>query len=320
MRFLGGAFMTAEDLKEISERRWFHSIDFGGHQSSGRFPRDTPTNITLFGVMSMLSNFDWNTGDSVLDIGTYDELIAFGMAKLGPNHKIVATEYIGNTGFKLAERVLGISGRIEYLSNVQLSNLESNLPHLKFDLIVCAGVLYHLLSPMELFCTCRRLSKVDGFLLIETPVLVGESSPVIRFNGIDPVFREPYTYFVPSATAVRGMAMLAGFEPIKEFNLGPPFNRRTYLLKARPRQYLLDSEYCPPYVKEMLSRDIVDLNFNHALLEKIQVRSSMRLREDAEFISAYTSDMRLDFPYQPTITTNPVGKSSWKTPTGNNKA
>ena len=156
-------------------------------------------------------------------------------------------------------------------------------------------------------------------MVLETPVLLDESSAMLRFNGVEPVLREPYTYFVPSRPAVIGMAYLAGYEVLAERVLPKPFSRCTYLLRAVSRERLLSLEACPPYVKEMLKRDIVDLEFNHKMLERSRVLSNACLRVPVPRDGVLSPAAEVNFPYHPKQGTLGHGVTAWETPTGNHK-
>ncbi len=242
------------------------------------------------------------------------------MKKLG-SKKVVATEYLSDAGFILARRILGLDAEIEYLKNVQISNLREKVSDRRFDVMVCSGVLYHMLNPMQAFTCTRKLMNDGGFLIVETPVLLDETAPVLRFNGLDPIFRVPYSYFIPSRDAVVGMAFLSGYELVAERILPKPYGRTAYLFKAVSRGYLLSVASCPDFVKETLKRDIVDLEFSFKMLEeRCAVSSDVITKFPIRRAGVINfNEFNLDFPFQPKLNVVGVGESAWETAMGNNK-
>ncbi len=138
-----------EDLKLRAEKmRWFHSIDLGGFQTAGRFPAHMPPNCTLFPAMDLLSGLD--VKDSrCLDIGTANGLSAFGLERMGGT--VVATDILPTPSpcFSLAADAL--ESTVDYRYNVALRDAVTELGQESFDVVVCAGVLYHLLTPSTRF-------------------------------------------------------------------------------------------------------------------------------------------------------------------------
>ena len=74
--------MIIDPRERVQNMRWFHAIDFGGFGSSGRFPKGTPQNSTLYGTFEMLQAMDLRDA-TVLDLGTMDGIVAFGVKTLG---------------------------------------------------------------------------------------------------------------------------------------------------------------------------------------------------------------------------------------------
>jgi len=119
-------------------------------------------------------------GKRVLDIGCRDGLFSFAAESMG------ATEVVGidNDLSKAATELL-----IPFL-NSKVRMHQMNLYDLKpesfglFDVVVFPGVLYHLRYPFWGLRAIRNVLKIDGHLLIETPLWEGERNNAMLFCPI----------------------------------------------------------------------------------------------------------------------------------------
>lgn len=212
---------TATQRERADTLQWFHAMDLGSFQTAGRFDLSRRQNVTLLPVFDALSRADV-AGLRCLDIGAMSGLVSFGLARLGAS-EVVATDALDVASFRLARDVLGYEDTVEYLPRTQFTTLRERLGGRTFDLIVCAGVLYHMLNPFTAVAECRRLLAPGGLLILETAILTGEPEPVMRLNSAserpDP---EPYTYWRPSPSAVRGMLRLGSFDVLDEVAIADP--------------------------------------------------------------------------------------------------
>jgi len=196
--------------REIASRlHWFHAIDFKDFQSSGRFPAGQPQNITLYPVFDLIKDIDV-AGMDCLDIGCWDGLVSFGL-KIAGAASVASMDSVRQNTFLLARHLLDLD--IEYFPGYQIRDMAMLFGDRKFDLIVCAGVLYHMLHPLTAFTACRRLIKNGGLFIIETASTQSHDDAVLVLNSETGVpLEEPFTYWVPTLKAVIGMAKLAGFD------------------------------------------------------------------------------------------------------------
>ena len=139
---------------EIEKLGWFHAIDFGDMHSPGRIPPGQPPNFTLFGIYSFLEHVDPN-GLDVIDVGTMDGLMAFILKRLGAE-RVVATDLWDREQFRVARQLLGYDDEIEYHTLLDIKDMADTFGTGRFDIMIFAGVLYHLLSPLEYLLHCRR--------------------------------------------------------------------------------------------------------------------------------------------------------------------
>ena len=310
-----------ESLKaEVEKQRWFHAIDFGGFSSSGRFRKGHPQNITLYGAFEFLQSMNLS-GASVLDVGTVDGLVAFGVARLGA-HKIVATDTHDRPTFHLARKTLTLEDHnISYLPRVQVRDLPLKFPEKTFDVIVCAGVFYHMLHPVQAFSDCRKVLKDGGYLILETPFDSETEEAVLRFNGTSHFLNEPNSYFIPTESALCGLAALTGFKVCAVRVLDAP-RRITLLLQAVTREELTNSSSVAPFIKQMLKRDLCDDSFRHADIEKNPSQACAvdgRLAElpARRLIKADTE--HVTFPYHSRTQTPGLGQTAWEEVSGNTR-
>lgn len=205
----------ADDLRSRANKMgWFHALDLGGFQTSGRFPPGTPQNRTLFPAMDMLQHVDFN-GLDCLDIGTVHGVSAFGMKMRGAK-RVVATDVSPQMSppWALAREALKLD--VEYVPDTRFTNILERLKGQKFDVIVCAGVIYHMFDPFDAVLKCRQLLKPNGLLLLESAYDSKEKRAILDFSPHSGTLKEIYTYWVPSRLAMLGMLRLTGFNPLAE--------------------------------------------------------------------------------------------------------
>ncbi len=198
--------LTEDQRKRANAMRWYHSIDFGNYQSIGRFRPEAPPNMTLFGVLDILSNIDVR-GMHCLEIGPAHGLVSIGLAMRGAN--VTACDIGGSKPpqIRLSEEVFGVN--IDYLHALPLETVPTAFERGSFDLIVCAGVMYHLINPADVFFRLRPLMRNNGLIVIETVYAREYNDPVLLLNTESALISQPTTYFLPSASALLGMARLA---------------------------------------------------------------------------------------------------------------
>jgi 2-polyprenyl-3-methyl-5-hydroxy-6-metoxy-1,4-benzoquinol methylase len=202
---------AAADLETAQRHRWFHAMQLADNlTTSGRFRPDQPQNHTLFSVMDLIDGVDVS-GMDCLDIGATDGLISFGLEKLGAK-SVVATDRVKGAGFALAHKLL--NSRVERIAPSEISTILDDLAGRSFDLIVCAGVIYHMLNPLSAIMACRGLLKPGGLLIVETAVSLASDQAVMVLNSAEQSNMESSTYWLPTPKALTGMMQLCHFEAL----------------------------------------------------------------------------------------------------------
>jgi 2-polyprenyl-3-methyl-5-hydroxy-6-metoxy-1,4-benzoquinol methylase len=296
--------MTRHELIERAGKlKWFHAIDFGDCQSSGRFPVGSKQNITLFPVMALLGGIDFS-GLTCYDVGTANGLSAFGMTLKGAA-RVIATD-VGEMGqpFSLARELLGLN--VEYVPHTSFDNILTRLPEHSADLMVCAGVMYHMLNPFDCILKARRLLKRDGLLVLETAFHSSDKGATLDFNAVSGRLKEVYSYWTPSESTVLGMLQLAGFNVIATRSMRKP-DRLGVLARNVPLDELLA-------VSEMTAKlhraGIYDPCFKGELPETPASTAKYHGPEDHVVLDWQVYEP--DFAPHPRVMRNVLGSTTWR--------
>jgi len=294
---------------EFAGTRWFHSIDFGEFASSGRFRPGEPQNITLYGTMDLINHIDLEGAD-VLDVGAVDGLISFGVSRLGAR-RVVATDSVVRDGFLLAREALGLD--IEYTPQVQVRDLVGRFGRGSFDLIVCSGVLYHMLNPASAFFECRKLLKEHGLLIVESAYDKDCDRAAIFVNSEEESFVEPNTYSMPTRRAILGLMRLACLDVLTVRTIDGP-DRITVLGRAVPPDDVGERTTLTRRIHEI---DFCDFDFQIKAFLPSPAMSTITY-------DGPTGEHRIDhrdhvpnFPFHPSRHQRTVGTTAWNTPDGN---
>jgi len=247
--------------QDIENNTWFHSIKFDEtHTSAGRFPNNRPQNYTLYGIIHYLENIELSNKEC-LDMGTMDGLIAFSLKKYGAK-KVIATDMSYRQNFQDGMEYLNLD--IDYKQPYNAEDISRILKNNKLDLIVCAGILYHVLEPMKLLSHCRNSLKNDGVLLLETQYMYYTDKPYISFSPSDKKHGSIHanTFFRPTLSTLKGMLEISGFEVVSTISIN---SRITILAKAiKPKNINSSIEMinkiCKTYQNYENYRDFIDYN------------------------------------------------------------
>jgi tRNA (mo5U34)-methyltransferase len=219
--------LTKSEVQQRIDRiHWYHEFDFGdGLRAEVKTP-DAQSHRALWRfIQAELDKIDF-AGKTVLDIGCWDGYWSFYAERRGAA-RILATDdsgqnWAGEAGFKLAKELLKSS--VE--SDLRLSVYDLNRLDLKFDIILCLGVFYHLFDPFYAFtqirhrCTDNSIVVFEGdafFELIETPA----QSAALYSRDVRQAPR-----FVPDPDTLRFLINASYFDIIAEsvFPLSKPMS------------------------------------------------------------------------------------------------
>jgi len=294
---------------QVAANRWFHSIDFGDFASSGRFRPGEPQNITLYGTMDLLGHIDLHCAD-VLDVGAVDGLISFGAVQLGAR-RVVATDSVVRDGFLLARETLGLD--VEYIPRVQIREFVEQFGRGSFDLIVCSGVIYHMLNPASAFFECRKLLKEHGLLIVESAYESRSDRAAIFVNSEEELFVEPNTYSMPTKRAIVGLMRLACLDVLAVRTIAGP-DRITVLGRAVAPAAVKDRTALTRRIHDV---DFCDFDFQIKRFLPSPATSTIRYSGPADEQAIDHQDYQPDFPFHPPRHRRTVGTTAWSTADGN---
>lgn len=306
--------MGRDELRKIvGELDWFHAIDFGDFASAGRFPQGSPQNETLFGAMDLLSGIDLS-GQACLDIGTSDGLLAFGMKTMGAS-RVCASDSYDLESFRLAREILNLD--IEYFPGIQIKDMVELFNETPFDLIACAGIIYHMLNPTSAFLNARKIIKSGGLFILETAYAKSNDAIMVLNSESKNAMPEIHTYWIPSQKAVEGLLKLACFDILGVRVLNEP-NRITYLAKAvSPNEISNPSRM----LRNIHRVDFCDFDFQLRQLDLDKTPHSQISFEINHFERTIEpKKYKPTFPFHPQRKQAGLGRSRWFGKTGNRPA
>lgn len=227
-------------MEDWRQQPWFHALDLGdGRVTPGRFGPETPPNYTLFGFFDLVRHTDLSEAACV-DVGTMDGLAAFVLAGLGAR-SVTACDLARRDTFLWAREQLGYD-RVDYRTPVAAHDLPGIVGSGGADVIVLAGVLYHVHDPLAVLVSMRESLRLGGLLFVETHFLRHERAACMRLNPADDAKRRlPFSnvYWRPSKAALRGMLELSGFEVVATRIV----NARLTMLACARRPHDVDTDH-----------------------------------------------------------------------------
>jgi tRNA (mo5U34)-methyltransferase len=298
---------TKRQVEDMNKHEWFHALDLGYVETSGRFPEGSPQNQTLFTVFDFLKDIDVSEMDC-LDIGATDGLISFGLERLGAK-SVVATDRVPGVGFSIAHELIG--SKVEILQPVEISTLEASVGNRKFDLIVCAGVIYHMLNPLDAFLTCRSLLKPNGLLIMESAMNFSIDLPALILNSETEDSMESSTYWTATPNAMVGIMKLVMFDVLGVRWMNPFLARGAVLGRAVVDPHEIGDR--STLLRAMHRHGLLDYSFNEKLKDANSGSPSrINYRGTRANANIDPFSYKTDFPFHAQFPRSPVGKRDWK--------
>lgn len=185
-------------IEAVNSLDWYHKIDLG----NGVVTPGHNWELVWQPIEAAIRALDLR-GKQVLDIGCWDGKFTFLAESLGAT--VTATDLQNDVRqkrdtFALAANVL--KSRAEYMPNVDVCKLSEFFPPASFDVIIFAGVLYHLRYPMFALSQIRRTLKPGGVMICESHSIVDDRSFIV-FNYKDN--RDFSNWTFPTTAAIRKM-------------------------------------------------------------------------------------------------------------------
>jgi tRNA (mo5U34)-methyltransferase len=239
----GGLLNRNPDLvREIKERKWFHTIDLG----DGLITPGNPPSVAL----STAGAIPDVRGRSVLDIGAWDGKYSFEAERAGASRVVALDHYVWRLapakmneyyaqceaegrlpdpdlvegGFLVAEGLPGKRGfdlAAAYLDSeveaVVGDLLTMDLDDLgQFDVVFYFGVLYHMVNPVA---ALQRLYRVTGGVAVIETLAVHvpgiEDHSLLEFYPGKEAAADYTNWFAPSEAALHGLCRAVGFTRVE---------------------------------------------------------------------------------------------------------
>src|SRR3954451_15720527 len=143
-----------ELIEQVRNLQWAHRIDLGdGVVTPGEWGDHSPS------LWKAIGDIDFK-GKKVLDIGCWDGLWSFEAERRGAS-EVYATDLLSQRSFKLPTFELAhrsLNSRVKYFPNQPVTGIEKLGVH-DFDVVIFAGVYYHLKDPLRALTALRRVMK-----------------------------------------------------------------------------------------------------------------------------------------------------------------
>ena len=211
----------------VGEQKWFHSDRFrprGLERPISKGPASEQHAVCDDGV-SLRDGSGGCAHPRYRHDGRADCLRLDQAGRLGRRHR-----FHRHVTFERAAKELELD--VDYRPGLQIKDLVATFGHGAFDVIVCSGVIYHMLNPFSAFGEARKLVKEGGYVIFEFAARADSDDAGLHLNSeTAKSLHELYTYWVPTPAALVGLAKLCSFNPIATRLLRSP-QRYTVLAQA----------------------------------------------------------------------------------------
>jgi tRNA (mo5U34)-methyltransferase len=222
--FVAEAAAPADLRGRVATLPWWHTMELApGIVTPGRQGAGTARTLRRLRLPARLD------GKSFLDVGAWDGCFAFEAERRGAARVLATDRFSWDGGgwgtkaaFDLAREALGSQVESLRVDPMELSPERVG----RWDVVLLAGVLYHVSDPLELL---RRVAAVTSELLIvETHVeaALAKELPILRFRGIDRLDDDPTNFWAPNRLCVEQMLQSVGFQEVTVHGDVPPDRSR----------------------------------------------------------------------------------------------
>jgi SAM-dependent methyltransferase len=153
------------------------------------------------------------SGQRCLDVGAQEGLLTVLMARRGAQRVAAYDRLDLSDRLDLVKEAYGVD--FDYYHSLQISELPARLTQERvppFDVVVFAGVLYHMIDPLSGLATVRSCLRNGGIMLIETAVHLSEDH-VALFNAGGRLYPGS-NYFLISLATYDYFARMLRMKPI----------------------------------------------------------------------------------------------------------
>jgi SAM-dependent methyltransferase len=161
----------------IRQLNWYYRVELRPGVFTGGRRRGT-----LGMVRHQIGNMDV-AGRRCLDIGTQEGAVATVLAQAGAGRAVAYDRLDLSDRIALVKQAHGVD--FDYQHSCQLDDLPRRLQvsgEGPFDVVIFAGVLYHMIDPLGGIALARSFVREKGLFLLETSAIVSPQ-PILHFNS-----------------------------------------------------------------------------------------------------------------------------------------
>lgn len=212
----------------IDACRWTHRINLG----NGLFTNGVISVESQASIKRAFDDIDFQ-GKKVLDIGCWDGLWSFEAERRGAR-EVYATDAISQRPFAkdpsllLAREILG--SRIKYYPRLRVQEI-TDLGIFDFDVVVFAGVYYHLKDPLLAFAKLRRVMKEGALIIVEGEVIDAPGC-YAEFYYVEHYADDRSNWWIPTVSCLRQWVECSFLEILTEYPEPPGHRRRVLTARA----------------------------------------------------------------------------------------
>lgn len=204
--------MRSDVIERARNTTWFNGMDFGDLVTYGREGESNQfPNWSLYPTFDLLQKIDLR-GKRCIDIGSGSGLVALGMAKLGASY-VAAVDALNSDAFRIAIELTGHDVDYRIVDVADIAGQKDWLN--SFDVVVCSGLMYHLISPFQVVHAAKKIIKTGGVFILQS-MTAGRGNDDGRgafyTNTYKSLNGEPTTFLAPTISAIRGMVDLGLFD------------------------------------------------------------------------------------------------------------
>ncbi len=203
----------AELLQVADELSWVHNVDLGeGYVTKGAWGDGNPE------IERAMADIDF-VGKRVLDIGCWDGRYSFEAERRGAQ-EVHATDLISHRAFsthptfeiaRAARRSCAV-----YHPNLSVYDAET-LGIKDFDVVIFAGIYYHLKDPLLSLSALRRVMRTGGTILIEGAIN-DEPGCFARFYYREAYCGDHSNWWVPTVECLQQWVDCSRFDINREYD------------------------------------------------------------------------------------------------------
>lgn len=163
-------------------------------------------------------------GLSFLDVGCWEGYVCAEAVRRGAS-PVLGIDYCTSPDLAATMARCGFG----FMQLDLLSEKALQLP--EFDIVHCAGVLYHVENPLSLLFRLRKLCRFGGMLHLETSYAVGPTEqPVMVFHPGSSLDDNPSNWWSPNEPCLREMLSVIGLAELEVTFRTTPKRRSEYAM------------------------------------------------------------------------------------------